>query len=424
MGVISLTGMTKNSMRSNFLRKADSAWTTVDEVRPGDLWMRPGGVFKVDRVMREGDEVLVFGPSGLARRMDPNDEVAVQRKTGKYAGIKSAAYSAQAIGKAVKRWCHSDQSFDVLAGMSGGAQEGGWGDGGCWVLADAIVQGFGGELYAVRAHDIKGSERQGGDAIDHVLVAMGGGYIDQDGFISEKEFLQHWENAERRKVTAIVPLQGDVLSEAKASVIPKPEKQEEIIAGITRVLEESQRKQASSGITYRTEVTGHHHGQCDGYISAKKLVDGKEIQVGYVDWSEYHRKVHIRMIEVLPEYRRQGVGRGLMEAMKVEFPDQQIIEGSTTDDGTKFFGALKGKKVATGTLFHCAPSRIRSSIQQHGIDPTKFEGYRSTEGTHNAGYNPANLDAGENNFADSRQGVRENVEDFIFTEDSIDIPRY
>lgn len=37
------------------------------------------------------------------------------------------------LGRAVRRWTHSDASFAVIAKTE--AHEGGWGDGGCWILA-------------------------------------------------------------------------------------------------------------------------------------------------------------------------------------------------------------------------------------------------------------------------------------------------
>lgn len=70
------------AVKAALLRKAD--WTRAEAIRSGDLLAHPGPVFRVRRVYREGDEIVVIGERGVYRRFDPQDEVSVWRKTAAY----------------------------------------------------------------------------------------------------------------------------------------------------------------------------------------------------------------------------------------------------------------------------------------------------------------------------------------------------
>jgi hypothetical protein len=64
------------------------------------------------------------------------------------------AIAPMELGRAVRRWTHSDASFTVIEQTE--AREGGWGDGGCWILADALASGFGLEMFGVFGHHVPG----------------------------------------------------------------------------------------------------------------------------------------------------------------------------------------------------------------------------------------------------------------------------
>lgn len=96
---------------------------------------------------------------------------------------------------------------------------------------------------------------------------------------------------------------------------------------------ESLTRTRTAGLRIRNEVSGHSHGQTDGTLLA---YDGDKV-VGYVDWTKFQGEVSIRMIEVSPESRRQGVGTQLMQALREEFGQTPIVQGDTvTDDGLAF----------------------------------------------------------------------------------------
>jgi hypothetical protein len=132
----------------------------------------------------------------------------------------SLIISPIALGRAVKHFCHSDASFEILQSTSGKARHCGWSDGGCWILAAAIQQRWGGELYAL--------SRTGSDT-QHVVVRLGRVFIDQDGPASSIALIRRFERWEGFFTGSLrlVPF-----SAIRKGDIPEPEKQVEIIAGI------------------------------------------------------------------------------------------------------------------------------------------------------------------------------------------------
>ena len=125
-----------------------------------------------------------------------------------------------ALGRAVRLFCHTNASFKILRATSGGARHSGWSDGGCWMLAAAIQQGWGGKLYAL--------SRTGFDT-QHVVARLDRVFIDQDGPTTANTLIRRFEKHEGfpRGSIRLVPFSSDL-----NGVIPAPEKQEEIIAGI------------------------------------------------------------------------------------------------------------------------------------------------------------------------------------------------
>jgi hypothetical protein len=124
------------------------------------------------------------------------------------------------LGRAVRCFCRSNASFGILRSMSGEAKTCGWSDGGCWILAAAIQQSWGGELYAL--------SRTGSD-VQHAAVRFEKVLIDQDGPASAKLFIRRFERWEGFLAGS---LQLVPFSQTMNRNIPRPEKQREIIAGI------------------------------------------------------------------------------------------------------------------------------------------------------------------------------------------------
>ena len=92
-----------------------------------------------------------------------------------------------------------------------------------------------------------------------------------------------------------------------------------------------------------SECIGYHHGQSDMVIRAYDT-QTKDL-VGQLSYNIFDNELHISMIEVVPKYRRQGVGTLLMKKMKEENPGLVIKPGLMTNDGYPFFRALRHRRV-------------------------------------------------------------------------------
>lgn len=88
-------------------------------------------------------------------------------------------------------------------------------------------------------------------------------------------------------------------------------------------------------------------GQYNGYLVAYDKATGKKM--GYLDWSYYQDEHQISMVEVMPEFRGQGVAEAIiMEFLKREDLDYKELSWSmTTSDGTKLKRKLDQKYGAT-----------------------------------------------------------------------------
>lgn len=99
-------------------------------------------------------------------------------------------------------------------------------------------------------------------------------------------------------------------------------------------------------LQHNIEARGFYSGQQDLTLSI--TVDKKV--VGYVDYSVFEGDVHIQMIKVLPEYRRQGLGREMLRMLQKEYPDTEINVGSTTEDGAKLVAAMNTRDIPNGDI--------------------------------------------------------------------------
>lgn len=92
-----------------------------------------------------------------------------------------------------------------------------------------------------------------------------------------------------------------------------------------------------------SECIGYHHGQSDMIIRAYDT-QTKDL-VGQLSYNIFDNELHISMIEVVPKYRRHGIGTLLMKKMKEENPGLVIKPGLMTNDGYPFFRALRHRRV-------------------------------------------------------------------------------
>ena len=75
-----------------------------------------------------------------------------------------------------------------------------------------------------------------------------------------------------------------------------------------------------------------------GYIAAIDPDTGKI--VGQVTYTYYNDKTYIRHIEVLPDYRRRGIGTALIEELKGEDPNISMVGNYVTEEGQSFFSRV------------------------------------------------------------------------------------
>ncbi len=103
---------------------------------------------------------------------------------------------------------------------------------------------------------------------------------------------------------------------------------------------------AEQGISQHIESRAFHSGQNDLTLSFSK--EGQII--GYIDYSYYRGEVHIQMIKVKPDYRRQGLGSDLLRALQKEYPDTEINVGGTTDEGHEFVKSMPTREIPNGDI--------------------------------------------------------------------------
>lgn len=139
------------------------------------------------------------------------------------------AIAPMELGRAVRRWTHSTASFTVIEQTE--AREGGWGDGGCWILADALASGFGLEMFGVFGHHVPGIDPT--PRLQHVVLKAGKGYIDQDGYQTEATFRRNYLKWEGVAVDSVEPVNRARMEQTK---FPRPSMQPAIIAAIKQLL--------------------------------------------------------------------------------------------------------------------------------------------------------------------------------------------
>ena len=126
--------------------------------------------------------------------------------------------------------------------------------------------------------------------------------------------------AKMRELYAQLPEKPDWLStetiDAYAHRMAAPEQPEE-----TRILD---------------EALGAHNGQIDMLMQAVR----EELTVGTLRYSIFEGRPHISMIEVLEDYRRQGIATQMLRYLQGQYPDEEIEWGYLTEDGSALYRAV------------------------------------------------------------------------------------
>ena len=91
------------------------------------------------------------------------------------------------------------------------------------------------------------------------------------------------------------------------------------------------------------DINDYRSGESFGTVRANDPNTGKTI--GKVDFSEYGGNVYVKMVEVTPEFRRQGIATKMYDRIKQEYPKAKIerFGDMSTDEGAAFRESLKGE---------------------------------------------------------------------------------
>lgn len=84
------------------------------------------------------------------------------------------------------------------------------------------------------------------------------------------------------------------------------------------------------------EALGAHSGQIDMLMQAVR----GELTVGTLRYSIFEGRPHISMIEVLEDYRRQGIATQMLRYLQGQYPDEEIEWGYLTEDGSVLYRAV------------------------------------------------------------------------------------
>lgn len=92
----------------------------------------------------------------------------------------------------------------------------------------------------------------------------------------------------------------------------------------------------------------------DGENSIIAIIDGQ--QAGYVGFDDFDDDdvdagIHIDMVEIYPEYRRQGIGLLLLKKLAERFPYTMLHAESVTDLGEPLIDAFERE---TGRIINVA----------------------------------------------------------------------
>ena len=84
------------------------------------------------------------------------------------------------------------------------------------------------------------------------------------------------------------------------------------------------------------DALGAHNSQIDMLMQAVR----GELTVGTLRYSIFEGRPHISMIEVLEDYRRQGIATQMLHYLQGQYPDEEIEWGYLTEDGSALYRAV------------------------------------------------------------------------------------
>ncbi len=93
-------------------------------------------------------------------------------------------------------------------------------------------------------------------------------------------------------------------------------------------------------------ITDSYQGEAFGYCQAERFLDnGEKSPIGYVNFSIYQGRAHIKMIEVHDDWKRKGIATALMDELALLVDGEENIDwGEHTEDGMAFHKAYDSRK--------------------------------------------------------------------------------
>lgn len=117
------------------------------------------------------------------------------------------------------------------------APHGGWLDGSCWILAEALHRALGCPLVAVVGHP-PALDARAPDATQHVAVLCRGTLVvDGDGVSTIPKLIRRWQDVEGITNARLVPFSGACRASAERGGIPQPRDTDGLVLALRRALE-------------------------------------------------------------------------------------------------------------------------------------------------------------------------------------------
>ena len=116
------------------------------------------------------------------------------------------------------------------------------------------------------------------------------------------------------------------------------------------------------------EALDAHHGQIDMLMQAVR----GELTVGTIRYSIFEGRPHISMIEVLEDYRRQGIATQMLRYLQGQYPNEEIEWGYLTEDGAALYHALVDEQPNPDYLR--VQSDLETITQEYDAYVTRMDG--------------------------------------------------
>jgi GNAT superfamily N-acetyltransferase len=91
---------------------------------------------------------------------------------------------------------------------------------------------------------------------------------------------------------------------------------------------------------HNAEIIANSFKQCNGMVA----FDATGALVAYLTWINYGLRTEIDIIEVLPAYRQQGIGRLMFAELSAHYPTARVLTASAVEASRGYFAHIGWKK--------------------------------------------------------------------------------